>query len=1010
MADVRALVITGGKVEQQEAADTLLVGAGVKVSSGSLSITPGAGGNVTVASGSFGIGGTPSVKLHVTTGAAGTTAATRFQTTSGTSNIFIYNATPEAAVTGSPGDLAVDVTATTGGLYFKSTGSATNTGWVKISGDVTGPASSTNTAVAIFSGTTGKVLANSSVTISGSTITGTLSGNASTATSLSAGSAMAIPYQSSSGVTAYLAATTAGAVLTTQNTGSAPTWTAQSSLSVGTATNATNATNINLTASSTNSSFNVPFTATGSGNGALLTDVNIGYNPSTNTLTTGTFSGALSGNATSATTATHIANGGAGQIPYNTGSGATTFLAAGQFGERLRYGASNAPEWAAVPYYEVKAATTANVTLAGGAPNTTDSVSLAANDKILVKNQSAPAQNGVYYVSTLGTGLNGTWTRYPAANTSTDVAGAIVIVEQGTTHGGQKWTTGFKGSDTLGTTAMTWSQFSGDVTGPASSTDRAIAIYSGTGGKTLQNSGVVIDASSNVTASGTGPLDITVNATDTGAYSRMVFEENAVDKAMVQFVNSLYATTARRNQLEIINTVSTGNIAFLTQSAQRGFISAAGNIVWGTTTELSTGYKLMVMNGGGNTAAIFYSGAANLSTGIQVGRTASDGGLHAVGVAGNYVSGSAVADIVLFAASSTNDVRIGAGSGTASLVVGSADVTVNGTVATTDAISTSKSVASALYDGVSIQNTNSTGLSGLVFENNSGTAVGRLQFNNSSPNLFLTTLSSSIPLHFGINNAIAATISINSRLNIGQQTDVTNTKMVVNSGGLLYPIQALTGASGSPGSIAIGRTAFEADLGVSAGADNYFSGTVAGDGAVRVLSSSQKMFMGAGSTAVAVLSSTGASFGAFAYANSGAKEAISVKDHSAYADSHYNITTAAMQTTGASTNNDIFTLAVPDECGVWIAARVIGREASATSAFRNFYWRAGTVYREGGVAAQLINSTSIMTAEQNANPEVSIAVDGGNNVVVRINTTGITAGVIVNWVATIEYQIVKTNA
>lgn len=41
---------------------------------------------------------------------------------------------------------------------------------------------------------------------------------------------------------------------------------------------------------------------------------------------------------------------------------------------------------------------------------------------------------------------------------------------------------------------------SGDVTGPASSTDNAIARFDGTGGKTLQNSGATIDDSGNLTA------------------------------------------------------------------------------------------------------------------------------------------------------------------------------------------------------------------------------------------------------------------------------------------------------------------------------------------------------------------------------------------------------------------------------------------------------------------------------------------------------------------------------
>ena len=73
-----------------------------------------------------------------------------------------------------------------------------------------------------------------------------------------------------------------------------------------------------------------------------------------------------------------------------------------------------------------KAATTANIaTLAGGAPNTLDGVTLAANDRVLVKDQTTPAQNGIYTVTTLGTGANGTWARatdmsiaYPSSSRS----------------------------------------------------------------------------------------------------------------------------------------------------------------------------------------------------------------------------------------------------------------------------------------------------------------------------------------------------------------------------------------------------------------------------------------------------------------------------------------------------------------------------------------------------------------------------------------------------------------
>lgn len=72
-----------------------------------------------------------------------------------------------------------------------------------------------------------------------------------------------------------------------------------------TATTATNATNVATTQVSTNASFFPLFVASSTnGNQACDLGTGITFNPSTNTLTTTTFSGALSGNATTATTAT----------------------------------------------------------------------------------------------------------------------------------------------------------------------------------------------------------------------------------------------------------------------------------------------------------------------------------------------------------------------------------------------------------------------------------------------------------------------------------------------------------------------------------------------------------------------------------------------------------------------------------------------------------------------------------------------------------------------------------
>ena len=90
------------------------------------------------------------------------------------------------------------------------------------------------------------------------------------------------------------------------------------------------------------------------GTNATLSSIQAADVPTLNQNTSGS-SGSCTGNAatatsatsaTTATTATNIAGGGAGQIPYNTGSGATSFLAAGTAGQVLQSNATSAPSWA----------------------------------------------------------------------------------------------------------------------------------------------------------------------------------------------------------------------------------------------------------------------------------------------------------------------------------------------------------------------------------------------------------------------------------------------------------------------------------------------------------------------------------------------------------------------------------------------------------------------------------------------------------------------------------------
>lgn len=108
----------------------------------------------------------------------------------------------------------------------------------------------------------------------------------------------------------------------------------------------------------------------------------------------------------------------------------------------------------------VKAATTANIAnLATGAPNTLDGVTLAANDRILVKNQSTQSGNGIYVVSTLGTGANGVWTRAFDADAWTELLSAYTWVESGTVNADTGWVCTADPGGTIGTTSVPWQLF-----------------------------------------------------------------------------------------------------------------------------------------------------------------------------------------------------------------------------------------------------------------------------------------------------------------------------------------------------------------------------------------------------------------------------------------------------------------------------------------------------------------------------------------------------------------------
>ena len=107
----------------------------------------------------------------------------------------------------------------------------------------------------------------------------------------------------------------------------------------------------------------------------------------------------------------------------------------------------------------VRVATTANGTLSSAFANgqTVDGVTLSTGDRILLKNQSTGSENGIYTVN-----ASGAPTRATDFDADSEVTGGtFFFVEEGTVNADNGFVMTNDGAVTVGTTALTFTQFSG---------------------------------------------------------------------------------------------------------------------------------------------------------------------------------------------------------------------------------------------------------------------------------------------------------------------------------------------------------------------------------------------------------------------------------------------------------------------------------------------------------------------------------------------------------------------
>ena len=309
----------------------------------------------------------------------------------------------------------------------------------------------------------------------------------------------------------------------------------------------------------------------------------------------------------------------------------------------------------------VNCGTTANITLSG--LQTIDGVTTVAGDRVLVKSQTAPAQNGIYLASATA------WSRAPDADTWDELISAICFVESGSTLAGSAWYCTIQPGGTLGVTAVTWSNFS------------VAATYAAGTGLTLTDY-VFSITNTGVTAAAYGSASKTLTATVNAQGQLTVLAETNIAIANTQVSGLGTMSTQDASNVAItggsINGTTIGGstaaaVTGTTITANTQF-TGAGTGLTGTATSLSIGGNAATATSattatnlaGGATGSVPYQTASGATTFLAAG---TDGFVLKLN-----------AGVPTWAASTSGTVTSVSGTGTVSGISLSGTVTSTGTL------------------------------------------------------------------------------------------------------------------------------------------------------------------------------------------------------------------------------------------------------------------------------------------------------------------------------------------
>jgi len=455
-----------------------------------------------------------------------------------------------------------------------------------------------------------------------------------------------------------------------------------------------------------------------------------------------------------------------------------------------------------------------NITLSGGAPNTLDGVTLAANDRILVQGQTITNQNGIYYVSTLGSGSNGTWTRaQDAAQPYSITTGLLVYVNEGTNYGQRFYYVTTIGNIIVGTSNITFANLGSNFSNVTATNITAnTAIYSNAyyygNGLAFGGGGSSIYSNSNVAAylptySGNisaGNITVNGNLFVTGNITTQNYETIT----QTEYANSIIASgniTAQTANVYASNVVAnTGLYGYIATNAQTN-ITSVGTLsaltVSGTTNLQGT------VNAGGtiNAATLLATSIGNSASSITgTLQTAAQTNITSVGTLGSLtVTGAVNANtfngIAVYAGTIGNTGATLTGTLSTATQTNITSVGTLGSLAVTGAVSANTFNGVAVYAGT-IGNSGSTLTGTLSTASQTNiTSVGTLTSLNSTgtiaaPTVIAGTIGNAGAVLYGTLNSQSA-----SQTNITSTGALTSPSFTTSNGGQVTGY--LTGAIGA---------------------------------------------------------------------------------------------------------------------------------------------------------------------------------------------------------------------